>query len=253
MGTHTTLAELSLFKPLRPVRVKVICKGTTEVGSTFEKSHLILGDENGNTIQATFFKDFGSSTEMPLEEGHCYEIKDFSLTATLELTRVSRNKLHIKLSKSSVISKIPPIPASNFYCFANFINLYRGLSHPKFSFNHLYKWYTDVYGAVVGVGFLEEYEKQSPGEINVTIDHKIRFYLVDMDFVHIKCVAYGALAFQFQEYWESTDTNVVLCVLQFWQIEWGVGRLRHLRSIDGFSKILFEPNGVPEIDYFRNK
>lgn len=48
-------------------------------------------------------------------------------------------------------------------------------------FNHLYKWYTDVYGAVVGVGFLEEYEKQSPGEINVTIDHKIRFYLVDME------------------------------------------------------------------------
>lgn len=75
---------------------------------------------------------------MPLEEGHCYEIKDFSLTATLELTRVSRNKLHIKLSKSSVISKIPPIPASNFYCFANFINLYRGLSHPKFSVGTFY-------------------------------------------------------------------------------------------------------------------
>lgn len=50
MGTHTTLAELSLFKPLRPVRVKVICKGTTEVGSTFEKSHLILGDENVSYI-----------------------------------------------------------------------------------------------------------------------------------------------------------------------------------------------------------
>lgn len=170
-------------------------------------SHIL---NQGNTIQATFFKDFGSSTEMPLEEGDCYEIKNFILTATLEFTRVSRNKLHIKLSNSSVISKIPPIPASNFYCFANFINLYRGLSHPKFSvgtfyvlsyflsrklpqkkyqfnimfyleFNHLYKWYTDVYGAVVGVGFLEEYEKQSPGGINVTIDHKIRFYLVDME------------------------------------------------------------------------
>ncbi|CAN7023031.1 unnamed protein product, partial [Brassica rapa subsp. trilocularis] len=34
-GSHTLLAELSLFKPLLPVRVKVISKGRTEVGTRF--------------------------------------------------------------------------------------------------------------------------------------------------------------------------------------------------------------------------
>ena len=51
MGNHTMLAELSLLKPLFPIRVKVICKGKTKVGSRFQKSELIIGDEKVTNIR----------------------------------------------------------------------------------------------------------------------------------------------------------------------------------------------------------
>ncbi|KAG5393671.1 hypothetical protein IGI04_023634, partial [Brassica rapa subsp. trilocularis] len=192
-GSHTLLAELSLFKPLLPVRVKVISKGRTE----------------GNTIQATLFRDLDASTEMPLKEGHCYEIKNFKLTHALECVQLTKNRYYINLSNSFVILKIDPIHNSNFYCFPNFIDVYCGLVHPKFPI--------------------------------VTSN------------VAIKCVAYRALAHVFQYLWNSTDANIVLCVLQFWQINWGVDRLKNITNIDGFSKIVFESNDVLEIDAFRLK
>ncbi|KAH0892777.1 hypothetical protein HID58_055206 [Brassica napus] len=71
--------------------------------------------------------------------------------------------------------------------------------------------------------------------------------------VVIKCVAYGTLAHVSQDLWNSTSANVVLCVLQFLQINWGVGRLKHVTNIDRFSKIIFEPKDVPKINAFRKR
>ncbi|KAF8083385.1 hypothetical protein N665_0776s0010 [Sinapis alba] len=215
MGSHSLLAELSLFKPLLPIRVTVICKGRTKIGLRFQETQLIFGDEKGNTIHATFSVDSNASNIMPLEEGHSYEITNFKLTRSLELTMLTRNRCHIKLSKSTIILKIEPISNSNFYCFANFITIYHGLAHPKFAI--------DIYGAVVGVGFLEEYMTEDTEGNNGFIDHKIQFSLVNMDYIHIKCVAYGSIAQEFDDLWNSTDANVVLCVLQFWKIKWGEG------------------------------
>ncbi|KAF8097470.1 hypothetical protein N665_0288s0003 [Sinapis alba] len=205
MGSRTFLSDLSLFKPLLPVRVKVIYKGRTEFGSRFHKSQLIFGDAKRNTIHATFYKNLDDSTETLLGEGHCYEIKNFSITPATELTRLTKNRCHIKLNASSVISQIEPISISNYYCFANFLNIYRGLSHPKFS--------VDIYGAVVGVGFLEEYMTEASDGEDGFIDLRIRFSIVNMEYCHIKCIAYGAIAQEFNELWNSTDANVVLCVL----------------------------------------
>nr|VDD00114.1 unnamed protein product [Brassica oleracea] len=92
MGTHRLVSELSLDKPLLPVRVKVICKGPTVVRSGFQKPILIIGDEKGNTIQATLVRDLEASADMPLEEGHSYEIKDFELSHVVaERVRLTRN------------------------------------------------------------------------------------------------------------------------------------------------------------------
>ncbi|KAF3525828.1 hypothetical protein F2Q69_00048755 [Brassica cretica] len=63
--------------------------------------------------------------------------------------------------------------------------------------------------------------------------------------VVIKCVAYGALAHVFNDLWNSIDADIVLCVLQCWQINWRQGRLKKVTNIDGFSKIVFDPTGVP--------
>ncbi|KAG2301370.1 hypothetical protein Bca52824_030021 [Brassica carinata] len=142
MGGHILLSALCLFKPLLVVRVKVIFKGKTEVRSMFQKTELIVGDEKvsltyftclkqGNTMQATFFGDLDSSTEIPMEEGHCYEIDNFSLNPTSERVRLTKNLYHIKLSNSSLILKIDPIPKSNFYCFPNFLDVYSDFVNPK--------------------------------------------------------------------------------------------------------------------------
>ncbi|CAG7875409.1 unnamed protein product [Brassica rapa] len=72
------------------------------------------------------------SADMPLEEGHSYEIKDFELSHAAERVRLTRNRYNINLTNSSVIVKIDPIKHSSFYCFPNWDDLYRGLHHPKF-------------------------------------------------------------------------------------------------------------------------
>ncbi|CAN6860552.1 unnamed protein product, partial [Brassica oleracea] len=50
--------------------------------------------------------------------------------------------------------------------------------------------------------------------------------------------------------WNSTVSSVVLCVLNFWQIERAEGRFKHMRNIEGFSKFLIEPE-ITEIQAFR--
>ncbi|KAH0852098.1 hypothetical protein HID58_094211, partial [Brassica napus] len=172
------------------------------------------------------------SADMPLEEGHSYEIKDFELSHAAERVRLTRNRYNINLTNSSVIVKIDPIKHSSFYCFPNWDDLYRGLHHPKFPI---------------------EYMMEPTNGNNGIIDHKIRFFLyyTSRNNVVIKCVAYGALAHVFNDLWNSIDADIVLCVLQCWQINWGQSRLKRVTNIDEFSKIVFEPIGVPEIDALR--
>ncbi|KAL0662456.1 hypothetical protein Bca4012_099293 [Brassica carinata] len=107
---------------------------------------------------------------MPLEECHCYEIKNFILTTPSESLRLTKNRYHIKLNKTSIIAMIDPFLKSNYYCFPKFDDLYRGFAHPKFSI-----------GVVVGVGFLEEYMTEPTNGNNGFINHKIRFFIVNME------------------------------------------------------------------------
>ncbi|WZZ32312.1 hypothetical protein YC2023_015713 [Brassica napus] len=52
---------------------------------------------------------------------------------------------------------------------------------------------------------------------NGFINHKIRFFIVNIDNIVIKCVAYGALAHVFQDLWNSTNANVVDKNVQYCQ------------------------------------
>ncbi|KAF8091391.1 hypothetical protein N665_0446s0011 [Sinapis alba] len=108
-----------------------------------------------------------------VKEGLCYEIKNFILTVKTERVRLTKNAYHINLNNSSIILKINPFSSPNFYCFRNFDDVYRGLAHPKFSI--------DIYGAIVGVGFVEEFMTDSIHKNNGFIDHKTRFFAVNMD------------------------------------------------------------------------
>ena len=94
--------------------------------------------QTGKYHASQFFGDLDSSTEMPLDEGHCYEIKNFSLNPTTERIRLTNNRYYINLNNFSVILKIDPILKSNFYCFPNFIHVFCGLAHLKFSIGMFY-------------------------------------------------------------------------------------------------------------------
>ncbi|KAH0875446.1 hypothetical protein HID58_072808 [Brassica napus] len=189
----------------------------------------------GNTIQATFFRDLDASTEMPLEECHCYEIKNFILTTPSESLRLTKNRYHIKLNKTSIIAMINPFLKSNYYCFPKFDDLYRGFAHPKFSI-----------GVVVGVGFLEEYMTEPTNGNNGFINHKIltlSLSVLLMEHLLMFSKTYGILQMQILS---SVCYN-------FGKL---IGRLKHVTNvtnIDGFSRIIFEPNDVPEIDDFRKR
>ncbi|CAN7124688.1 unnamed protein product [Brassica rapa subsp. narinosa] len=71
-------------------------------------------------------------------------------------------------------------------------------------------------------------------------------------FIQIKCIAYGSTARELYAYWSSIRANVVLCVLTFWQIEWGEGGFRFMTNLEGCSKIMFSPS-IPEIEAFKKK
>ncbi|WZZ01886.1 hypothetical protein YC2023_074214 [Brassica napus] len=114
--------------------------------------------QKGNTIQATFFRDLDASTEMPLEETHCYEIKNCILTTPSESLRLTKKRYHIKLNKTSIIAMIDPFLKSNYYCFPKFDNLYRGFYHPKFSIDIL----VSASGAGLAISLVSEGLKVKP-------------------------------------------------------------------------------------------
>ncbi|CAN7059991.1 unnamed protein product [Brassica oleracea var. botrytis] len=230
METHTVLSQLSHSKHLKSVCVKLLIKGSTVVGTTRKTYQLILGDEQ----VTTFTKDLDDSFEIPMEEGDWYELQNFEVAYAFGVTRVTRYRHQINLSDSSIIFKIPPLSFCHYYRFQTFENIQRGLAHPKFSI--------DIFGAMVAVGDIEEAEIEN---------HSLYFSLVNMEYEHINCVAYGEVALFLDNYWNSTNAPIVLCVLQFWEIDWGVGGFKHVKTIDGFSRILFEPDDVPEIQSFR--
>ncbi|KAF8111652.1 hypothetical protein N665_0073s0012, partial [Sinapis alba] len=107
-----------------------------------------------------------------MDEGDWFEIQNFKVIHASSLTRLSKNRYHIEMTRSSVITKIQPLPYCNYYCFANFDNINRGLAHPKYSI--------DLYGALVGVGDLEIYEEEMVDGIHGGLSHKIQFSLIDI-------------------------------------------------------------------------
>ncbi|KAF3499473.1 hypothetical protein F2Q69_00040039 [Brassica cretica] len=98
----------------------------------------------------------------------------------------------------------------------------------------------------VDEGELQAYEDEIYGGIS----HKINFSLINIGFDEIKCVAYRDMAIEFYHLWNSTVSAVVLCVLNFWQIERAEGTFKPMRNIEGFSKFLIEPE-ITEIQAFR--
>lgn len=73
------------------------------------------------------------SNDLSLDEGECYEIKNFKVTHADGLTKLSRNRYHINLDDTTVITKINAISYVSYYEFASYKMARRGLNLPKFS------------------------------------------------------------------------------------------------------------------------
>ncbi|KAF3556328.1 hypothetical protein F2Q69_00015270 [Brassica cretica] len=242
MAVHSFLGDLHAATNKFAVRVTLLTKWCTITETMLKKSAMVFGDQQGSTIEATLYEEFEASNLITMDEGDCFEIHNFKVIHASSLTRLTRNRYHIEMTMSSVITKIQPLPYCNYYCFANFENVNRGLYHPKYTI--------DLYGALVGVGELEIYEEEMVDGIPGGLNHRIHFSLINIEFDQINCVAYGNIALQLYHYWNSTVATIVLCVLKFWRIEWGEGSLNHVGNYEGLSKMLFEPE-IPEIQAFR--
>ncbi|KAF3507575.1 hypothetical protein F2Q69_00005389 [Brassica cretica] len=95
--------------------------------------------------------------------------------------------------------------------------------------------------ALVNVGDLEIYQEEMVDGIPGGLNHRILFSLINIEFVQVKCVAYGSMALQLYHFWNSTVAIVVLCVLKFWRIEWRKRPLKHVSNYEMLSRMLFEP------------
>ncbi|KAF2533392.1 hypothetical protein F2Q70_00029616 [Brassica cretica] len=137
-------------------------------------------------------------------------------------------------------AKIEPISESYFICLASFLKIKKGLSHTKFC--------VDLCGALVCVGEIENIEDDEAGGAPI---RQIQFSLINIGFTHLKCVAYGRLAEELNDFWSSTIANTVLCVLRFWRIEWGPSGFKFITNTE-VSQILFDED-IPEIQEFKKR
>ncbi|XP_013673837.1 uncharacterized protein LOC106378221 [Brassica napus] len=244
MSQFTLLANLDLSIKNPTVRVKVISKWRVNSPSRIHKNTILFCDEKGVTIQGTIRDAFPKSFETIMNEGEWFGITNFKLEHSFGRVRMTKNRYNVILSEKSIIFKSEPTTYCNYYAFKPFGSIICGLAHPMYCI--------DLYGALVGVGSLETYVLQGDGVGDNSLDNKLVFSLINPEFIQIKCIAYGSTARELHAYWSSIRANVILCVLTFWQIQWGEGGFRFMTNLEGCSKIMFNPS-IPEIEAFKKK
>lgn len=79
------------------------------------------------------YEELEASDFITMDEGDCFEIHHFKVIHATSLKRLTTNRYHIQMDRTSVIKKIQPLPHCNYYRFADFLNINRGLAHPKYS------------------------------------------------------------------------------------------------------------------------
>ncbi|KAH0867523.1 hypothetical protein HID58_074545 [Brassica napus] len=218
------------FDTKKSIRVKVLTNWNTVNGS--------LCNSPGFKIEASFENQIDPPNRVNLEVGAWFEIYNFKLIPASGLIRTTRSRYQIKLTPFSAISKIEPISESYFICLASFLKIKNGLSHTKFC--------VDLCGALVCVGEIEDIEDDEAGGAPI---RQIQFSLINIGFTHLKCVAYGRLAEELNDFWSSTIANTVLCVLRL--IEWGPSGFKFITNTE-VSQILFDED-IPEIQEFKKR
>ncbi|KAJ4884859.1 DUF223 domain-containing protein [Raphanus sativus] len=133
MAVHSFLDDLHASTNKFAVRVTLLTKWCTITETMLMKSTMVFGDQKGSTIEATLYEELEASNLINMDEGDCFEIQNFKVIHASSLKRLTKNRYNIVMTMSSVITKIQPLPYCNYYCFANFHNLNRGLYHPKYS------------------------------------------------------------------------------------------------------------------------
>lgn len=158
MSTYACLAALVPSKKQPAIRVKIVRKWMSPVGSIRPKTWMVFGDEKvstlftisvycflskcsnvlinllqqGSMIEATLPWGVDLPFGINLQEGDWFEINDFKLGYASGMFRTTKNKYQIKLIRNSVFSKIQPITECNFLYCASYNTILCGLSHPKF-------------------------------------------------------------------------------------------------------------------------
>ncbi|CAN6908650.1 unnamed protein product [Brassica oleracea] len=237
------LGDLHTKIPFPAIRVKIIRKWSTKIGRDHH-SVMLLGDANGVTIEGSLNYALSLPKEIELKEDDWVEILNFDLRYVFELHRTTKHKYTIKFNESTLFRKIQPVNGSNFLCCANFCGIKRGFYHPMYCI--------DLCGALVRVGDLIATKLAQPANIYNSILYSLEFSLINLEYTHIQCVSYGALANRLNAFWRSNTADVVVCVLRLWRIEWGAGGFNYVTNMEGGSDILFDTD-IAEIQFFKSQ
>ncbi|XP_056851839.1 uncharacterized protein LOC108832042 [Raphanus sativus] len=234
MVNFISLSDLNTKIQFPAIRVKIIRKWSAKLGRNHH-SVMLLGDEEGVTIEGSLNSTLSLPKEIELKEGDWVEILNFQISHVFEFFRSTKHKYTIKFNESTLFRKIEPVNCSTFLCCANFRAIKRGLYHPMYS-----------------VGDLIANKLAQAANIYNPILYSLEFSLINLGFTHIKCVAYGALAHSLNAFWRSNTAELVVCVLRLWRIEWRAGGLTYVTNMEYGSDILFDTD-IPEIQFFKSQ
>ncbi|KAF2567145.1 hypothetical protein F2Q68_00026366 [Brassica cretica] len=257
MTVLSFLGDLHYSTNKLAVRVTVLTKWSTITATMFRKTAMVLGDQEGSTIEATLYEELDNNA-ITMDEGDCFEIQNFKVihaSGNLEIYAEEgvdgipyglNHRMQftlINIEKTAMVlgdQEGSTIEAT----------LYEELDNNAITMDEGDCFEIQNFKVIHASGNLEIYAEEGVDGIPYGLNHRMQFTLINIEFVQVRCVAYGNIALQLYHYWNSTVATVVLCVLNFWRIEWGEGHLNHVSSYEGLSKLLFEPE-IPEIQAFR--
>ncbi|KAH0883679.1 hypothetical protein HID58_059775 [Brassica napus] len=244
-GIFDNVIDLSPVKTTWKIKVKII-RLWISVGD-IESIEMVLLDSNGDMIHATVNEDVIPIFESFFEEDDSKIFINFSLSQSCGSYRLTKHPLKNWFQATTRVRfcddlpyKIdgftPPITDCNFLCCARYMDILRGLSHPKFC--------VDLGGAMVEVGVIEDIQEIQGNKIFANNQIRIRL-------AQIRCVVYGSVAEKLYQHRIASNVNVLICVLKLWRIERANGRFRHLTTVEGCSDILFNSE-ISQIKYYKS-
>ncbi|XP_023634296.1 uncharacterized protein LOC111829440 [Capsella rubella] len=183
----------------------------------FMKRVLILADEKGDRIEATYvLKHSEKNIPKHVYEGVWYSIKDFRVIKPVLPERNTNHTYQIKVDEKTSMMRIAPLSSKEYYHFEDFSHVLKEIVPVDNSY--------DFYGSIIDVGELKEEDSKMDEYGNPYRVNGLVFQMINGRNERISCRIRGLGAHNFLREWRSKGYNItykthpVFCVLRFWRV-----------------------------------